>query len=334
MKGHRLLPLEEIAQSDPSFRVLEQNGCGEYRGICFVEEILPQHLVALKSAAYLTIFLQSLSSFSSSELQTLGVLLEESSSETLLQNTELLKLVPMIGTVAVCKKIDLFLSRASQVIYQKNYEDLDWMASSSEDHKGAIIHPGSHIYPQVEIGEGSIIFSGAILYPFTRIGRNCRIHAGAVIGADGFGYNFDGKEHLKVWHVGGVEIGDDVEIGALSTVDAGAFRPTRLGNGTKLDNLVQIGHNSQIGKGVIFCGQSATAGSVSLGDFVVLGGKVGVGPGVSLGAGCQVAGNAMVTKDWPPKTQLGGHPARPMREWMADLARMKKQTPRGKPDAL
>ncbi len=188
------------------------------------------------------------------------------------------------------------------------------------------IHAGCVIDGMCEIGEGSEIYPNVTIYPFVKIGKNVRIHSGTTIGADGFGYNFDKGVHHKVWHFGGVEIGDDVEIGANSCVDAGTFSSTKIGPGSKLDNHVQIGHNCRLGAGVVICGHVALGGSTSLGDFTVVGGKAGFGNGLTLGKGCQVAGGALVNCDWPDGSVVAGHPARPLKEWLKGVAWLRKES--------
>ncbi len=194
------------------------------------------------------------------------------------------------------------------------------------------VHAGCVISAKCEIEEGSEIFPNCTIYPFTKIGKNVRIHAGTTISADGFGYNFDGGVHHKIWHLGGVVIEDDVEIGANSCVDAGTFYATTIGAGSKIDNHVQVGHNCLIGRGVIMCGQVAIAGSARIGDFTVIGGKAAVGNGVHVGSACQIAGNAMVTANLEDKATVGGHPARPLNEWLKGVAWLRTQSlkPRGK----
>lgn len=184
------------------------------------------------------------------------------------------------------------------------------------------IMPGSVILPHTEIGEGTKIHSNVSLYPFTKIGKNCRIHSGTVIGSDGFGYTFHQGKHLKIWHMGGVVVHDDVEIGSNSSVDGGTFSPTIIGSGTRIDNLVQIAHNVKLGRGCVICGQAGIAGSAVLEDYVVLGGRAAIGPDCLIGMGSQVAGGAKVTEGgvWPAGSKLGGHPARDLKEWMRGLA--------------
>lgn len=191
---------------------------------------------------------------------------------------------------------------------------------------GVVIHSHCSILSGTIIGENSILFPHVTLYRNVRIGKNCRLHASTVIGADGFGYEFHNGTHLKIWHMGGVIIEDHVEIGACAAIDSGTFVPTIVGAGTKIDNHVQIGHNGKLGRGVILCGQVGLAGSTTVGDFTVMGGKAGMGPDLELGMACQIAGNAMVTNDWPAKSVLAGHPARPLNEWMRGVAYLRRES--------
>ncbi|MCO4792752.1 MAG: UDP-3-O-(3-hydroxymyristoyl)glucosamine N-acyltransferase [Bacteriovoracaceae bacterium] len=188
------------------------------------------------------------------------------------------------------------------------------------------IHSGAVLMGDISVGSNTQIFPNVTVYSNTKIGSNCRIHAGTVIGGDGFGYNFKDGEHLKVWHFGGVRIGNDVEIGANSCVDQGTFSPTIVGDGVKLDSQVMIAHNSKLGKGVIFCGQSGTAGSAVVGDYCVFGGKAGIAPGIELGPGSEVAGLGQVTSNFPAKSKIAGHPGRPIREWLRGIAWLRKQS--------
>ncbi|MBT7611203.1 MAG: UDP-3-O-(3-hydroxymyristoyl)glucosamine N-acyltransferase [Bacteriovoracaceae bacterium] len=194
--------------------------------------------------------------------------------------------------------------------------------------EGTIIAPGVTLMGNIKIGENCLIYPQATIYKNVEIGNNARIHSGSVIGADGFGYNFKNGIHHKVWHMGGVIIGDDFEMGANSCVDQGTFSPTKIGNGVKLDNHCQIGHNGDIGNGVILCGHAGTAGTVTLGDFTVLGGYVAIGPGLELGFGCGVGGGGKVLCDWPANSQISGHPARPLKEWLRGIAWVRKESQR------
>ncbi len=190
--------------------------------------------------------------------------------------------------------------------------------------EGVEILPGSVVMHGAVIKKNSILFPQVTIYPHCIIGESCRIHSGTVIGSDGFGYHFHNGEHLKIWQSGGVIIGDQVEIGANSCVDCGTFVPTVIGSGSKIDNQVQVAHNTQLGRAVILCGQAGTAGSSSAGDYTVFGGRAGLGPDCHLGAGCQLAGGAMVNRSWPAGSQLGGHPAQPIRDWIVATNRLRK----------
>lgn len=184
------------------------------------------------------------------------------------------------------------------------------------------IMPGSVILPHSEIGDNSKIYPNVTIYPFTKIGKNCRIHSGVVIGSDGFGYTFQQGMHVKIWHMGGVIIHDDVEIGSNSSIDMGTFSPTIIGAGSRIDNLVQIAHNVKMGRGCVICGQAGIAGSVVLEDYVVLGGRAAIGPDSHIGSGSQLAGGAKVSEGaiWPPGSKLGGHPAKDLKEWSRGIA--------------
>ncbi len=186
----------------------------------------------------------------------------------------------------------------------------------------AKVHSGAHVGADCEVGEGSELFPGVVLYPRTRLGTGVRIHAGSVIGGDGFGYEWDGTRHVKRPHLGGVCIGNDVEIGANTCVDRGTTGDTVIGPGTKIDNQVQIGHNVQIGPHCIIVAQVAIAGSARLGAGVVLAGHAAVNPGAQIGDGSVVAGKSGVWSDLEPGSRVSGNPARPHREQVRIIALM------------
>ncbi len=139
-----------------------------------------------------------------------------------------------------------------------------------------------------QVGEGSVLHPHVVLYDRTRLGRRVVVHSGTVLGADGFGYTSRADGHHKVPQVGALWVEDDVEIGAVSALDRATLGATRVGAGTKIDNLVQVGHNVEIGRGALLCGQSGIAGSARLGDGVVLAGQAGVGDHIDLGDRVQV----------------------------------------------
>lgn len=194
--------------------------------------------------------------------------------------------------------------------------------------KNVVIMPGVTIMPEVTIKEGTTLYPNITVYPYTTIGKNCRIHSQSVIGSDGFGYHFFEGKHHKIWHSAGVEIGDDVEIGAGSYIDTGCFLKTRVGVGTKIDNQVQISHNSQVGKHCVFCGRSGIAGSCQVEDYVVFAAGSGSAPHAHIGAGSKIAAAAIISEKAkiPPKSVMAGHPARPLKEWLRTKAKINQLT--------
>jgi UDP-3-O-[3-hydroxymyristoyl] glucosamine N-acyltransferase len=179
---------------------------------------------------------------------------------------------------------------------------------------GARVRVGALVYvgPEVEIGEDSVLHPGVVVRERVRLGRRVIVHAGAVLGADGFGYAFDGREHRKIPQVGGVVVEDDVEIGANTTVDRATLGDTIIRRGTKIDNLVQIGHNVEIGEDSIVVAQVGIAGSCRLGRGVVLGGQVGMVDHVTLGDGAMAGAQAGIAADVPAGEKVWGSPARPL----------------------
>lgn len=173
-----------------------------------------------------------------------------------------------------------------------------------------------HVFVGAEaaIGKDCRIESGVNIYSQCVVKSRCILHSGVVLGADGYGYHSGADGHRKLPQIGNVVIEDDVEIGANSTIDRARFASTRIGEGTKIDNLVQIGHNCVIGKHCIICANVGISGSVHCGDFVTMAGQVGVAGHLKIGSGAIVMGQAGITKDVPPKAVIAGTPARPHRE--------------------
>lgn len=181
------------------------------------------------------------------------------------------------------------------------------------------IHSGVVLGRNCRVGDDVTLYPHVTLYDNTILGHRVIIHAHAVIGADGFGYRFQNAKHVKVPQLGWVEIGDDVEIGANTTIDRGTFSATRIGTGTKIDNLVMIAHNCQVGKHNIFVSQMGMAGSSSTGDYVIIAGQVGVVEHVHIGDRSVIGGQAAVTKDVPPDSRMLGSPATDAKEQMRIL---------------
>jgi UDP-3-O-[3-hydroxymyristoyl] glucosamine N-acyltransferase len=163
------------------------------------------------------------------------------------------------------------------------------------------------------------------------IGDRVIVHPGCRLGQDGFGYAMGRDGHTKVPQVGRVIVQDNVEIGAGSTIDRGANRDTVIGEGTKIDNLVQIGHNVTIGRHCVLVAQAGISGSVTLEDFVVLGARVGVNNHVIIGEGAQIAATSIVHGDVPPGARWGGTPAKPAKQWFREMRTLERLAARGSP---
>lgn len=178
------------------------------------------------------------------------------------------------------------------------------------------VHAHVVLYPHVHVGRGAILHAGAIIREGVTIGPGVIIQNGAVIGADGFGYVPDGSGVLQaVPQIGTVQIEQGVDIGANTCIDRGTLGATRIGMGTKIDNLVQIGHNVRLGNSVIVCGQAGIAGSAELGDRVVVGGAAGIGDHLRIAAGSRLSGRTGVTSHLDEPGDYAGHPAMPASLW-------------------
>jgi len=176
---------------------------------------------------------------------------------------------------------------------------------------GAVLHAGDFVGDDCQVGAGAVLFPNVTLYPRTELGQRVRIHSGSVIGADGFGYVLDAGAHRKVPQIGNVILGDDVEIGANVTIDRGALKATVIGRGTKIDNLVQIGHNVQIGEHCLVISQVGIAGSCELGNYVILAGQAGLSGHLKIGTKATVSAQSGVMHDIPAGEKWLGSPAQP-----------------------
>jgi UDP-3-O-[3-hydroxymyristoyl] glucosamine N-acyltransferase len=207
---------------------------------------------------------------------------------------------------------------------------------------GVVVEPLAVIGADVEIGAGTIVGAGAVIGPGVKIGRDCNvgartaiqcaligndvlIHPGCCIGQDGYGFVFSGPDgHLKVPQTGRVLIQNDVEIGAGTTIDRGSLCDTVIGEGTKIDNQVQIGHNVIIGRHCLLAAQIGLAGSLTIGDNVALGAKVGINNHLKIGDGAQVTAMSAVKDDIPADGHWGGYFAKPTTQWFREIAAVER----------
>ena len=222
----------------------------------------------------------------------------------------------------------------SRIIVEKPYEAIQmllpklynlappepWVAPTARLGRGVQLGTGVRIEDYVVLGDGVSVGDGSRLFPHVTvysggvIGARCVIHAGARIANDGFGYVFRNGRHEKIPHVGRCIIGDDVEIGANATIDRGSVGDTVIGSGTKIDNLVQIGHNVRIGSLCLVISQAGISGSARIGNGVIIAGQAGIAGHVHIGDGARIAGQAGVFGDVPAGETWSGYPARPHRE--------------------
>ncbi len=189
---------------------------------------------------------------------------------------------------------------------------------------GCVLHPNVTLGARVTLGRNCELMPGVVILDRCVLGDRVCVHANSVIGTDGFGYRFDGRQHRKITHVGRVVVEDDVEIGSCTTIDRGKFAATRIGAGSKIDNLVQIAHNVQVGRLCIICGCAAIAGSSTIEDGVVLAGGAGIKDHVRVGARSIVGGFSGVMADVPPGQTYVGVPAAPQRTFRREQATVRK----------
>jgi UDP-3-O-[3-hydroxymyristoyl] glucosamine N-acyltransferase len=190
--------------------------------------------------------------------------------------------------------------------------------------EGVILYSGVYVGEDTKIGDGTVIYPNAVIRERVSIGRGVIIHGGVIIGADGFGFVTSENKHHKIPQTGTVIIEDDVEIGANTCIDRGTMGATIIGKGTKIDNLVQIGHNVRIGESCIVVAQTGIGGSSEIGEGSVLAGQVGIRDHVKIGPGSTVAGLTLVSTNLPPGSFVSGRPARPHKEQLKMEAASRK----------
>ncbi len=318
--------------------VLFGDGETSIEGVSTIHSFLNKSVFFISSTKFLKYYLEK----NSETIHGVVISKELLSNEN--QETNLLK--KRCSWLATSENINACLVKASKFFHDQFYEGFDWTKNHLGNHKSGSenIQIANDVYigPNVELRENVILMSGVrilghniieantvlfpnvTIYPNVKIGKNCRVHSNTTIGADGFGYKFLDGQHEKLWHYGGVEIQDNVEIGSNSCIDGGTFNPTVIGEGCKIDNHVQIAHNVILGRNVILCGKVGLAGSCKVGDFTVIGGGAGVAPDCELGVGCKVGGGAQVNKSWADGSSVVGYPATNSRDWKRSIIRFQQ----------
>jgi UDP-3-O-[3-hydroxymyristoyl] glucosamine N-acyltransferase len=250
-----------------------------------------------------------------------------------MSSTLLIVKEPFHAFVAVARALYPEALRPSSLLEQPGVDSGATVHPSARLESGVVVEPGAVIGRDVEIGSGTAVGANATVGPHARIGRDCWIgqnssvmhcligdrvvvHPGCRIGQDGFGFVMRAHGHRKIPQIGRVIIQDDVEIGAGTAIDRGAFRDTIIGEGTKIDNLVQVGHNVTIGRHCVLVAQCGVAGSATLEDYVVLGAKVGIKDNLTIGEGAQIAASSNLGVNVPAGEQWAGTPARPYAQWV------------------
>lgn len=199
-----------------------------------------------------------------------------------------------------------------------------YIGDRSQIGENCVIYPGSYVGEGCIIGDNTVIYPNVSIYEGCIIGKGCIIHAGTVIGSDGYGFVWDGEQHLKIPQVGIVVIGDNVELGANCTVDRAALTKTVIGNGVKTDNMVHIAHNVAIGENSLIVAQAGIAGSTTVGKHVTIAGQAGIIGHLTIGDFCVITSKAGVTSNLPAGSVVSGAPEMDHKKWLRVQAALKK----------
>ncbi len=229
------------------------------------------------------------------------------------------------------KTLSYFKSPSATISPSASVHESAYIAENVVISEGAEIGANCYIGANTFIDSGVKVGDNTQIRPnctiaYSVIGKNCIIHAGVRIGQDGFGFAPDAQGITKVEQLGTVVIGSNVEIGANTCIDRGAIEDTVIGDGTKIDNLVQIGHNVKIGKNCFIVSQVGVAGSATVGNGVMVGGQVGIAGHINIGDRTMIAAQSGIMSDVEPGSVLGGSPALPLKQWLRITAFLKKQT--------
>ena len=320
--------LAEIAALTKAHLVDASRADQKVRGLASLDEAGPSHLTFFDNLKYT------------------GQLAQTRAGACLVSERFAVAVPAHVAVLRVADPLFAFVTIARELhadsLRPPSWFDISGIAASAVLHPTArleddvIVDPLAVIGPGVEIGTGSIIGSGAVIGPNVRIGRDCDvgagttiqfalignnvlIHPGCHIGQDGYGFVFGSGRHVKVPQTSRVLIQNDVEIGAGTTIDRGSLRDTVIGEGTKIDNQVQIGHNVTIGRHSLLAAKVALGGSLTIGDHVALGAGVGINNHVNIGDGAQITAMSGVKDDVPANARWGGFFAKPTRQWFREI---------------
>lgn len=334
MRHHRFfsepprLTLADVAEITGAVLVDSARALVPITGVAVLDEAGPSHLTFLESARYVPQL---------AHCHAAACLVGQKLERELPGHVAALRVQqPYRAFVAISRKL-----HADALVPRPNAGTEGIAASAIIDptarlEDDVIVEPHAVIGPHAEIGTGTIVGVGAVIGPYVTIGRNCSIgagvalsccmlgnavivHSGCRIGQDGYGFQSSEAGHTKIPQIGRVIIQNDVEIGANTTIDRGSLRDTVIGEGTKIDNLVQIAHNVVVGRRCLITSQVGIAGSVTLGEGVVLGARVGINNHVAIGDGAQIAATSIVHGDVPPGARWGGTPAKPVKLWFREM---------------
>lgn len=224
-----------------------------------------------------------------------------------------------------------FVSESAKLKNNVTIMDFAYIDENCEIEEGSVIYPFVYIGKNVKIGRNVRIFPHAVIMDDTIIGNDVFIYPGAVLGADGFGYAFDGAKYIKIPQIGKVVIGDNVEVGANTTIDRATMDETKIGEGTKIDNLVMIAHNVEIGKNCVIVGQVGIAGSAKIGNYAIFGGQVGIADHAEIGNNVMIAAQSGVAGKVEDGAKLAGTYAIEFKKWLriqailSELPELKKK---------